>query len=503
MSAPDSPDAPAFAWRGLLLDVCRHWISPASIHRTLDAMALARFNVLHLHLSDDQAHRVESRVWPRLHTVAHDGEFLTHDDVRDLVDHAARLGIRVVPELDMPGHTSAWLAAYPHLAATGTDAPSEPSRSIGIAGVAIDPEAESTFEFLAELMDETVALFPDTHLHLGGDEVAAEAWPGRSVPDTQAAFTDRVVAMALERGRTPVLWDEAWHPALDPRVVVQVWRGHRRLLATATAGWPVLLSTPYYLDLSYAPIHHSVAPTATASEWRAARDRLWADPAHCHMAPLIAGTEGALELEVADAPDALGVDALANVLGGEACMWTELCPEELLDLRLWPAAVAVADALHDGVAHTPDEPDAEGSLQQRLDTFEEDLRGIGIDLATQRRARWLALAAGDAALADDLAIVATACTPATWYLRHGLVPGQLLDQPFDRFVDALAPRARATSGDPAVAAAAARLVERLATSSDPRLAEVAQLAEEVIAGGDAAAELVGEVVVHHTASPEV
>lgn len=485
---------PAFPWRGLLVDICRHWISADALHRTLEAMALARLNVLHLHLSDDQAHRVESGAWPLLHTVAHDGRFLTQNDVRALVDHASTLGVRVVPELDMPGHTTAWLVAYPHLTAAGTAAPAEARRAIGIADVAIEPDDERTFEFLAGLMDEVVELFPDTHLHLGGDEVAAEAWPDRSVAETQARFTDRVVAMAFERGRTPVLWDEAWHPALDRRAVVQIWRGHRRLRALAAAGWPVLLSTPYYLDLSYRPDHHSVSPTATAAEWQAARERLWADPAHAHMAPLIQGAEGALELEVADAPDSLDDSGLANVLGGEACMWTELCPEELLDLRLWPTGIAPADVLHSGVAASG------SSLRARLDGFEEELRDAGIDLAAQRRARWMALADGDEALADDLATLATACTPATWYLRHAHVPDQLLDQPFDRFVDSLDPWASASSRDAQVRSAAARLTERLADTLDARLTEVAHVAERVTLGGDEPVDLLGEIVVHHTAS---
>jgi len=491
-------DRPAFGWRGLLVDVCRHWISPAALHRTLDAMALARLNVLHLHLSDDQAHRVESRAWPRLHTVAHDGRFLTHDDVRALVDHAGELGIRVVPELDMPGHTTAWLAAYPHLVAAGTAAPSEARRTFGIATVAIDPEAESTFEFLAALLDEVVHLFDDPYVHLGGDEVAAAAWPGRSVAEVQAAFTDRVVAMALERGRTPVLWDEAWHRGLDRRVVVQVWRGHRRLRAVAAGGWPALLSTPSYLDLSYDPAHHQVVPTATAAEWQSARERLWADPRHGLMAPLVRANEEAGELEVADAPDELEPAAAANVLGGEACMWTELCPEELLDLRLWPTAVAVADVLWSGVVpRSPDDPEGTTMLRDRLDAFEAELVSVGIDLAAHRRRRWLDLAGGEEALADDLAALASACTPATWYSRHALVPDQRLDQPFDRFVDALAPWARSSAQDPAVEAAAARLEARLAGTDDARLAEVATVARALRQEGDAV-EVVGEVVVHRT-----
>lgn len=487
MTATDPAPLP---WRGLLVDVCRHWITPETLHRTLDAMALFDLNVLHLHLTDDQAHRVESAVWPRLHTVAEDGRYLRHDEVRALVDHAGSLGIRVVPELDMPGHTSAWLAAYPHLIARGTAAPRNARRTAGIAEVAIDPESPDTFEFVEGLIDEFAGLFPDSHLHLGGDEVHAAAWPGREVPAAQAAFTDRVVGMALDRGRTPVLWDEAWHPDLDRRVVVQVWRGHARLRACAAEGRPVVLSTPYYLDLSLDPIHHAIPPRVGRADWERFRARQWTDPMIGPLGSLGAALERSVDDSAPDAPDEFDEACGANVLGGEACCWTELCDDSLLPLRLWPTAAVVAAVLRGDLDHraTPD------MVSRLLDDAAEHLRGIGIDLEQLRHERWLALADGDPGLADDLAELARCCEPAKWYGRHALRGEVELSAPLDRFVDALPPRAAGTTADPEIRSAASRLVDRLTADPSTAMAEVLTLAEAVLTG-DSAGELraVGEI----------
>lgn len=501
MARPTPPDprsatTPAYAWRGLLLDICRHHISPEAVVRTLDTMAIARLNVLHLHLSDDQAHRIESRAWPRLHLGNPDDRWWTADDVRRVVDHASGVGIDVVPELDMPGHTSAWIAAYPHLCAT-PDPPTTLRNQLGIAAIGLDPDSEATFEFLDALLDEIVTLFGSSHLHLGGDEVAATAWPGRDVTTTQAAFTDRVVTMALDRGQTPIVWDEAWHAGLDRRAVVQVWRGHRRLRAAADAGWPVILSTPYYLDLGYHPCHHRVDPACTGEQWSARREALWADPTLDTWTELARGMEEGWEMEVLHAPDV--VDR-ARVLGGEACLWTELCPEELLDLRLWPSLVAAAD-----IWWTGDDPTyTDDELNDRLSRFESELAIAGIDLDRMRAQRWLDLAAGDHAIAEDLAILARCCEPSKWYSRHAALPGGRLDQPFDRFVDSLGPRAADMVGE-AVRDAAQRLLDRIDDDSTTQLQEVRDLAIAVLSGAPdgATCASIGEVVVVHRRREEV
>ena len=490
MPLVDEPSAP-YGWRGLLIDICRHWISPESLHRTIDAMAMAQLNVLHLHLSEDQAFRLESRRWPRLHRVGSGGNYLTHDDVRRLVEHATEQGIRIVPELDMPGHTTSWLVAYPHLAAT--DGPFELRTNLGIGTVALDPDRESTFEFIDGLLNELVELFPDAYLHIGGDEVDAKAWPGRSVATTQAAFTDRVAAMVFDTGRTPVVWDEAWHAGLDPRVVVQVWRGHGRLRAAAAEGRPVLLSTPYYLDLAHHPEHHVVNPASSAQEWAECRAKLFDDPTLGVWAQLAMGMEGVWEVGVPDPPDQFARGP--NLLGGEACLWTELCPEELLDLRLWPSTVAVADTLVDPA---PAAKRSAAEWSERFAAFEDSLLAIGIDLGAQRRARWLTLAGGDEAFADDLATMARCCEPTKWYSRHAALADGRLDQPFDRFVDALGSEAPGTAADPEVRAAAGRLLERIEpATADPRWIDVRDVASIVARDLDdlAPIETAGEVLV--------
>lgn len=481
-------DRPAYPWRGLLVDLCRHWIGPAALHRTIDAMAAARLNVLHLHLSDDQAHRVALPSLPELHAVNPDGNHLDRRDVAELIAHGHERGVRIVPELDMPGHCTAWLVARPELCATAPP-PTSVRNSLGIATVALDPDGSGTEAFLATLLDDVVALFDDPYVHLGGDEVDPRAWPGRDLRPTQDAFTDRVVAMVLARGRTPVVWDEAWHRGLDRRTVVQVWRGHARLRHASHAGWPVLLSTPYYLDLGYHPRHHRIDPRCRAADWNARRAELWDDPTLGIWAPLASGTEGAWELEVPDAPDDTEP---VNVLGGEACSWSELCTEDLLDLRLWPVTVAIADVLWTGDA-APLDDDA---LAIRLDAFEQDLRAVGIDLEERRRARWLDLAGGDEELADAIAGLARCCEPTKWYSRHAALPDGRLDGAFDRFVDALGPRSPGIVD--AAARAAARLVlARIPADAPARRAELRDVATAIATHRDGLADLevVGEVLV--------
>ena len=133
-------DEPRFRWRGLLIDVSRHWEPAEIIKRNLDAMAAAKMNVLHWHLSDDQGFRVESRRFPKLHRVASEGNYYTQQEVREIIDYARDRGIRIIPEFDMPGHTTAWLAAYPELASA--PGPYSIERSWGVFDPCMDPTSK-------------------------------------------------------------------------------------------------------------------------------------------------------------------------------------------------------------------------------------------------------------------------------------------------------------------------------------------------------------------------
>src|SRR6266481_7499831 len=167
-------DRPRFPWRGLMIDSGRHFIPVDVIKRNLDAMAAVKLNVLHWHLSENQGFRVESKKFPRLHEQGSDGLFYTQDEIRDLIAYARDRGIRVVPEFDMPGHSTAWFVGYPELASGS--GPYSVERKWGIFDPAMDPASENTYKFLDGLIAEMAKLFPDRYFHIGGDEVNGKEW---------------------------------------------------------------------------------------------------------------------------------------------------------------------------------------------------------------------------------------------------------------------------------------------------------------------------------------
>lgn len=308
-------DAPRFPWRGVLIDVSRHWEPPAVIKRTLDGMAAVKLNVMHWHLSDDQGFRVESRVFPRLQEMGSDGNYYTQDQIRDIVAYATDRGIRVVPEFDMPGHTTAWFVGYPELASAS--GPYQIERRWGVLTPTMDPTRETTWAFLTDFLAEVVPLFPDRYWHVGGDEVdpaqwntstAIQAWmKNRGLADAdalQTTFNGRLFAILAAHNRTPVGWDEILQPGLPTGAVIQSWRGMAGLTGAASTGRQAILSAPYYLD-----------------HIKTAGEMYLADPL----------------------PDNLPADQARLVLGGEACMWAEYVTMETIDSRLWPRLGALAE----------------------------------------------------------------------------------------------------------------------------------------------------------------
>ena len=167
-------DRPRFPWRGLMLDVSRHWMPVEVVERNLDAMAAVKLNVFHWHLSDDQGFRVESRRYPRLQQLGSDGHYYTQDEIRRVVAYALDRGIRVVPEFDIPGHTTSWFPGYPELA--GAPGPYAIGRHFGVFDPVMDPSREETYAFLDGFLGEMAALFPDPYFHIGGDEVNGKQW---------------------------------------------------------------------------------------------------------------------------------------------------------------------------------------------------------------------------------------------------------------------------------------------------------------------------------------
>src|SRR4051794_3184847 len=183
-------DRPRFPWRGLMIDVSRHWMPVEAIERNLDAMAAVKLNVFHWHLSDDQGFRVESKRWPKLQELGSDGQYYTQNQVRGVVEYARQRGIRVIPEFDIPGHTQSWLAAYPELAAQ--PGPYSIGRVWGVYEPVMDPTREETYQFLDAFLSEMAALFPDPYFHIGGDEVDPKQW----------RESERIRSFAQERSLT-------------------------------------------------------------------------------------------------------------------------------------------------------------------------------------------------------------------------------------------------------------------------------------------------------------
>ena len=167
-------DQPRFPWRGLMIDIARHYQPPEVLKRNLDAMAAVKLNVFHWHLTEDQGFRVESKKFPKLHTMGSDGFFYTQDQVREIIAYAAERGIRVIPEFDIPGHATSWLVGHPELGSA--PGPYKIERGAGIFEPALDPTRDQTYKFLDGFLGEMAALFPDAYMHIGGDENEGKQW---------------------------------------------------------------------------------------------------------------------------------------------------------------------------------------------------------------------------------------------------------------------------------------------------------------------------------------
>jgi hexosaminidase len=312
-------DEPRFAWRGLLLDAGRHFMPVDLIKRELDGMAAVKLNVLHWHLTEDQGFRVECRKYPKLHEMGSDGLFYTQDQIRDVIAYARDRGIRVVPEFDMPGHSTSWFVGYPELASA--PGPYQIERTWGIMDPAFDPSREEVYTFIDGFIGEMASLFPDDYIHIGGDESNGEHWKKnpsiqafmreKGIKDDRALqkyFTLRVAAIVAKHGKKVAGWDEILDPELPKNIVVDSWRGQSSLAEGAKNGYSGILSFGYYLDLMLSTsYHYGIDPLP---------------------------------------PDSgLTEEQSKRVLGGEASMWSEYVSEETVDSRIWPRLAAVAERL--------------------------------------------------------------------------------------------------------------------------------------------------------------
>lgn len=416
-------DKPRFPWRGLMIDTGRHFMPLDVIRENLDGMEAVKLNVFHWHLSEDQGFRIESKTFPLLQEKGSDGLYYTQDQVREILEYARDRGIRVVPEFDMPGHTTSWFVGYPDLASG--KGPYKIERHWSIFDPAMDPTRESTYHFLDQLIDEMSALFPDAYFHIGGDECTGKEWDAnphiqRYMKDhhikdnvaLQAYFTGRVQQLVTKHHKIMVGWDEVLQPDTPHDVVIQSWRGQDSLAEAARRGYRGFLSAGYYLDLN-----HSAAE-------------------HYAVDPLVSGTA------------TLSPSEAANILGGEATMFTEYDTPENINSRIWPRTAAIAERLWS--VQTVRDPE---SMYQRLTALSDKLAyyGLPFQSGSEQMLRRLSASADPA----SLQVLASVVQPPRDYAREKLKTYDAF-VPLNRLVDTVPPESE-------TARVFNQLAERIAT----------------------------------------
>ncbi|MFI8852071.1 beta-N-acetylhexosaminidase [Streptomyces sp. NPDC053499] len=358
-------DAPRFGWRGLLLDVARHFMPKDGVLRILDLLAAHKLNVLHLHLTDDQGWRMEVRRYPRLTEVGGrrsrtrvghrasplwderpHGGWYTQDDLREIVAYAADRHITVVPEIELPGHSQAAIAAYPELGSTGTEV--EVWTDWGVSPHLLAP-TDRVLRFYEHVLEEVLDVFPSPFIHIGGDETPKDQWRASATAQARMAregLEDEDALQAwlvrhfdrwlAERGRRMVGWDEILQggtlagDGLTPGAVVSSWRGYEGGVAAAEAGHDVVMCPEHelYLDRRQAPGDEEPMPLGYVASLRDV-------------------------YEVRPVPARLAAAGLAGrVLGVQANMWTE-CAEssQRVDYQMFPRLAAVAEVAWAGPGH--------------------------------------------------------------------------------------------------------------------------------------------------------
>jgi hexosaminidase len=398
-------DTPRFRWRGLMIDCGRHFMPIDVIRRTIDGMAAVKLNVFHWHLSEDQGFRMESRAFPKLTGLGSDGLYYTQEQAREIVAYAHDRGVRVVPEFDMPGHTSAWFVGYPDLASA--PGPFHIEREFGVFDPVMDPTREGTYKFLDTFIGEMAAIFPDRFMHIGGDENNGVEWKANphiqtfmrehNLRDTAALqnyFNQRLLKILEKHGKHMIGWDEILTPDLPKDIVVQSWRGFDSLATGAKNGYSSILSAGYYLNLmSTAADHYKVDPLPQAS--------------------------------------GLSPEELARIVGGEACMWNEQTTERDIDSRIWPRAAAIAERLW-----SPSEVVNVDDMYRRLAVESLRLETLGLTHISQEAAS-LRMLAGTREI-ESLQMLASVLEPVTFDDRAHMQHANQLT-PLNQLIDALPP----------------------------------------------------------------
>lgn len=419
-------DEPRFPWRGLSFDVARHFMPLDEVRRTIDGLAAVKLNVLHLHLSDAEGFRIESKRYPRLTQYGSDGLFYTQLEMRELIGYARDRGVRIVPEFDVPGHAASWLPGYPKLGSRSGKF--EISRKFDSSPDLIDPTQESTYRFLDGFIGEMAKLFPDEYFHIGGDEVDPKQWNDNprivafmkkhGLADSKALhayFNERVLKIVTKHGKHMEGWDEILQPNLPKSILVESWRGQPSLWQGARAGFQGILSAGYYLDLMYPASYHysidpmKVPPPAPSNEAEAAKPLSADEPKP--------GT-----------PAGLTAQQAKLILGGEAAMWVELASTENIDSKLWPRLAAIAERFW-----SPEQVTDIPSMYRRLYITSSWLEWLGLTHRSNLELMRQRLAGG--APCGPLDIFASALEPVKGYSRNAET--YTMFTPLNRLEDAI------------------------------------------------------------------
>ena len=348
-------DAPRFGWRGCLLDVARHFLPVADVRRFIDLLAMHKLNVLHLHLTDDQGWRIEVPGWPRLTTVGairresmvgarrherYDGRphggYYSADDLREIVAYAADRHVRVVPEVDLPGHVGAVLAAYPSLGAATEEREVRTAWGISPHVLAVSDEA---LGFCRDVLDAVCDIFPDRYVHIGGDECPPDEWVASpqarqraerlelsDVDQLRGWFASQLAEHLAIRGRTAVCWDEVVSAGAPPGATIAAWRGPDETAAAARAGLDVVAMPNRNVYLDYHQSSGADEPIPVGS---------------------LLTLAGAYDLQ--PVPPGLTADEAARIIGVQAAIWTEhMDSARAIDYMAFPRLCAVAEVAWSG-----------------------------------------------------------------------------------------------------------------------------------------------------------
>lgn len=425
-------DYPRFTWRGLMIDGARHFMPVDVIKRNLDGMAAVKMNVFHWHLVDDQGWRIEMKKHPKLIEMASDGNYYTQEEIKSIVKYAADRGIQVVPEIDVPGHGSAILTAYPEIGSkveilnVGSGEKGQQlkqiqkydlERNAGIFTPTLDPSNPKTYELLSSIFDEVCPLFPGKFFHIGGDENEGKDWDANpkiqefkkkhnlaNNHELQTYFTMQLIPMLKKHNKELMGWEEIMTKNMSKDAIIHSWKGSneglvagKSLVEAVKGGYKTVLSNGYYIDLMY-------------------------------------GVEDHYKVDPMPKNVALTDVEKARILGGETTMWTELVSPATIDSRIWPRTAAIAERFWSNESVTDI-----ASLRKRLNVISFRLEELGLTHIKSKEAllRNVSNNQKNEALLDFSNI----CEPLKGYTRNSEGTEYKMYSPLTLFADACTPDA--------------------------------------------------------------